>query len=72
MCCVFDLLCYVLAFQVELPSSESVTKLQPRMDDILKCPCDGIIVTASGSAGSAYDIYSRYFAPKLGVNEVKA
>ncbi|CAH8301235.1 unnamed protein product [Eruca vesicaria subsp. sativa] len=51
---------------VVLPSLESVTELQPRMDDILKCPCDGIIVTA---AGSAYDFHSRYFAPKLGVDE---
>ncbi|XP_020878325.1 uncharacterized protein LOC9308876 [Arabidopsis lyrata subsp. lyrata] len=54
---------------VVLPSMESVTELQPRMDDILKCPCDGIIVTAAGSAGSAYDFYSRYFAPKFGVDE---
>lgn len=54
---------------VVLPSLESVTELQPRMDDILKCPCDGIIVTAAGSAGSAYDFHSRYFAPKLGVDE---
>ncbi|XP_010430441.1 PREDICTED: uncharacterized protein LOC104714698 isoform X2 [Camelina sativa] len=54
---------------VVLPSMESVTDLQPRMDDILKCPCDGIIVTAAGSAGSAYDFYSRYFAPKFGVDE---
>lgn len=54
-----------------LPSKESVTELQPRMDDILKCPCDGIIVTAAGSTGSSYDFYSRYFAPKFGVDEVK-
>ena len=54
-----------------LPSLESVTELQPIMDDILNCPCDGIIVTAAGSPGSAYDFHSRYFAPKLGVDEVK-
>ncbi|XP_010422524.1 PREDICTED: uncharacterized protein LOC104707796 [Camelina sativa] len=54
---------------VVLPSMESVTDLQPRMDDVLQCPCDGIIVTAAGSAGSAYDFYSRYFAPKFGVDE---
>jgi predicted PhzF superfamily epimerase YddE/YHI9 len=54
---------------VVLPSKESVTELQPRMDDILKCPCDGIIVTAAGSTGSSYDFYSRYFAPKFGVDE---
>ncbi|KAG2282435.1 hypothetical protein Bca52824_053655 [Brassica carinata] len=54
---------------VVLPSLESVTELQPIMDDILNCPCDGIIVTAAGSPGSAYDFHSRYFAPKLGVDE---
>ncbi|CAN8237830.1 unnamed protein product [Cochlearia groenlandica] len=54
---------------VVLPSSESVAELQPRMDDILKCPCNGIIVTAAGSAGSTYDFYSRFFVPKLGVDE---
>ncbi|KAL1225092.1 hypothetical protein V5N11_033508 [Cardamine amara subsp. amara] len=54
---------------VELPSSESVNEVQPRMDDILKCPYAGIIVTAAGSAGSVYDFYSRYFAPKFGVDE---
>ncbi|CAF2141380.1 uncharacterized isomerase BH0283 [Brassica rapa] len=54
---------------VVLPSLESVTELQPVMDDILNCPCDGIIVTAAASPGSAYDFHSRYFAPKLGVNE---
>ncbi|CAH2071878.1 unnamed protein product, partial [Thlaspi arvense] len=52
-----------------LPSMESVNELQPRMDDILKCPCDGITVTAAGSAGSAYDFYSRFFAPKFGIDE---
>ncbi|KAG2312110.1 hypothetical protein Bca52824_023667 [Brassica carinata] len=51
---------------VVLPSLESVAELQPIMDDILKCPFDGIIVTA---AGSAYDFHSRYFAPKFGVDE---
>uniref|UniRef100_A0A1J3CVV6 Uncharacterized protein n=1 Tax=Noccaea caerulescens TaxID=107243 RepID=A0A1J3CVV6_NOCCA len=54
---------------VVLPSMESVTELQPRMDDILKCPCNGIIVTAAGSEESAYDFYSRYFPPKFGIDE---
>ncbi|KAJ0256160.1 hypothetical protein HA466_0091620 [Hirschfeldia incana] len=51
---------------VLLSSLEAVTELQPKMDDILKCPFNGIIVTA---AGSAYDFHSRYFAPKFGVDE---
>ncbi|KAG7557820.1 Phenazine biosynthesis PhzF protein [Arabidopsis suecica] len=56
---------------VVLPSWESVTELQPRMDDISKCPGKLIIVTAAAPKGSVYDFCSRVFAPKLGVDEVK-
>lgn len=61
---LFDLL------QLVLSSWESVTELQPRMDEISKCPCEGLMVTAAASAGSPYDFCSRYFAPKFGINEV--
>uniref|UniRef100_A0A1J3IQ03 Uncharacterized protein n=1 Tax=Noccaea caerulescens TaxID=107243 RepID=A0A1J3IQ03_NOCCA len=54
---------------VVLSSWESVTELQPRIDEISKCPCQGMIVTAAASAGSPYDFCSRYFAPKVGINE---
>lgn len=54
-----------------LASWESVTELQPRMDDISKCPGKLIIVTAAAPEGSFYDFCSRVFAPKLGVDEVK-
>ncbi|KAJ4880980.1 phenazine biosynthesis PhzC/PhzF family protein [Raphanus sativus] len=55
---------------VVLQTWESVTELQPRMDDILKCPGKIIIVTAAAPPqGSAYDFCSRIFAPKLGVDE---
>ncbi|CAA7056303.1 unnamed protein product, partial [Microthlaspi erraticum] len=54
---------------VVLPSMESVIDLQPRIDEILNCPCNGIIVTAAGFEGSAYDFYSRYFPPKFGIDE---
>lgn len=49
---------------------ESVTELQPRIDDIMKCPGKVMIVTAAAPQGSAYDFCSRLFAPKLGFNEV--
>ncbi|KAF8064705.1 hypothetical protein N665_1172s0002 [Sinapis alba] len=54
---------------VVLQTWESVTELQPRMDDILKCPGKIIIVTAAAPEGSVYDFCSRIFAPKLGVDE---
>ncbi|CAH8388346.1 unnamed protein product [Eruca vesicaria subsp. sativa] len=54
---------------VVLSSWESVTELQPRIDEISKCPCQGLMVTAAASAGSQYDFCSRYFAPNFGINE---
>ncbi|CAH2071879.1 unnamed protein product [Thlaspi arvense] len=55
---------------VVLPSWEAVTELEPRMDEISKCPGKMIIVTASAPQGSAYDFVSRVFGPKIGVDEV--
>ncbi|KAG2267547.1 hypothetical protein Bca52824_062102 [Brassica carinata] len=43
--------------------------MQPRTDEISKCPCQGLMVTAAASAGSQYDFCSRYFAPNFGINE---
>ncbi|CAF1923568.1 BnaC05g01790D [Brassica napus] len=54
---------------VVLSSWESVTELQPRIDEISKCSCEGLMVSAAASAGSQYDFCSRYFAPKFGINE---
>ncbi|KAF8110615.1 hypothetical protein N665_0081s0045 [Sinapis alba] len=54
---------------VELPSWEAVTELKPNMDEISKCPGKLIIVTAAAPEGSAYDFCSRFFSPRLGVDE---
>ncbi|KAF8053287.1 hypothetical protein N665_1436s0003 [Sinapis alba] len=56
---------------VVLSSWEAVAELQPRTEDIMKCPGKVMIVTAAAPEGSAYDFCSRLFAPKLGLNEVK-
>ncbi|XP_059439307.1 uncharacterized protein LOC132171911 [Corylus avellana] len=52
-----------------LPSRESVVELQPEFDAIKKCPGRGIIISAAAPSGSGFDFYSRFFCPKLGVNE---
>lgn len=54
-----------------LSSWESVAELQPRTDEIMKCPGKVMIVTAAAPEGSTYDFCSRLFAPKLGLSEVK-
>ncbi|KAL0787034.1 hypothetical protein Bca101_003280 [Brassica carinata] len=54
---------------VVLSSWESVAELQPRTDEIMKCPGKVMIVTAAAPEGSTYDFGSRLFAPKLGLNE---
>ncbi|KAJ4905635.1 phenazine biosynthesis PhzC/PhzF family protein [Raphanus sativus] len=54
---------------VVLSSWEAVAELQPRTEDIMKCPGKVMIVTAPAPEGSAYDFCSRLFAPKLGLNE---
>ncbi|CAN6835173.1 unnamed protein product [Brassica oleracea] len=54
---------------VELPSWEAVTELKPNMDEISKCPGKLIIVTAAAPEGSVYDFCSRFFSPRLGVDE---
>ncbi|KAJ0230880.1 hypothetical protein HA466_0304210 [Hirschfeldia incana] len=57
---------------VVLSSWESVIELQPKTDDIMKCPAKVIIVTAAAPEGSAFDFCSRLFAPKIGVTEDSA
>ncbi|KAE8009697.1 hypothetical protein FH972_006120 [Carpinus fangiana] len=52
-----------------LPSRESVVELQPEIDAIKKCPGKGLIISAAAPPGSEFDFYSRYFCPKLGINE---
>ncbi|KFK42685.1 hypothetical protein AALP_AA1G026500 [Arabis alpina] len=54
---------------VVLESWESVIELQPRIDEIMKLSCQGLMVTAAASSGSSYDFCSRYFAPNAGIDE---
>ncbi|KAL9435862.1 hypothetical protein AB3S75_022013 [Citrus x aurantiifolia] len=55
---------------VVLPSAKSVADLQPKFDEMKKCPGRrGIIVSGLAPPESGFDFYSRFFCPKFGVNE---
>ncbi len=49
-----------------LDDEETVRSLKPRMDELVKLDCTGIIATAPGRAA---DFVSRFFAPRVGVPE---
>lgn len=52
-----------------LPSGEAVVEVEPNFDEILKGPGSGTIVTGLAPKGSGFDFFSRFFCPKLGLNE---
>lgn len=56
-------------FIVELASGELVESLQPEFGEIQRCSGRGIIVTGLAPKQSGFDFFSRFFCPKLGINE---
>lgn len=54
---------------VVLPSGKDVIEISPEFDEILKCPGMGVIVSGVAPPESGFDFYSRFFCPKLGINE---
>jgi PhzF family phenazine biosynthesis protein len=56
-----------LDYLVELASEEAVRDLKPDVRRLLPLPVRGVIVTARGSGG--VDFVSRFFAPRVGVDE---
>ncbi|KAK2455571.1 putative isomerase [Trifolium repens] len=54
---------------VVVTSGQNVTEVEPKFDEIVKCPGRGIIVTGIAPPESGFDFYSRFFCPKYGVNE---
>ncbi|KAF8012279.1 hypothetical protein BT93_I0422 [Corymbia citriodora subsp. variegata] len=54
---------------IVIPSAKEVEEFQPQFDEIQRCPGRGIIITGSAQPDSGFDFVSRFFAPKLGVNE---
>ncbi|KAM0954204.1 putative trans-2,3-dihydro-3-hydroxyanthranilate isomerase [Dioscorea sansibarensis] len=54
---------------VEVASGHDVVNLKPRLDEIRHCAGRGLIVTGPAPPGSGYDIFSRFFCPKMGIDE---
>ncbi|KAM6541206.1 hypothetical protein CsatB_005653 [Cannabis sativa] len=52
-----------------VPSAKDVANLQPDFGALKTCPGMGIVVTAIAPPESGFDFHSRFFCPKLGVNE---
>ncbi len=57
-----------LYYLAEVESESVVRALDPNFDALRKLPARGIVVTSLSSSRD-YDFVSRFFAPKLGVNE---
>lgn len=57
-----------LDYLVELDSEKTVRELKPDFSLLREIPCRGVIVTARAASGG-YDFVSRFFAPRLGVDE---
>ena len=55
-------------YLIEMDSEETVRNLKPDLALFKTLPVQGVIVT-SAAASSKYDFVSRYFAPKVGVDE---
>nr|XP_043610084.1 uncharacterized isomerase BH0283-like [Erigeron canadensis] len=54
---------------VVLPSAKEVVEFEPQINKIKEAPGTGIIITALAPNGSGFDFYSRFFGPKIGINE---
>lgn len=56
-----------LIYVIVLNSKEDIFNIAPNFDEIRKVNCRAIAVTAPGDEN--FDMYSRYFMPRVGVNE---
>ncbi|XP_078149008.1 uncharacterized protein LOC144544377 [Carex rostrata] len=54
---------------IELSSGKEVAMLQPNFEEIKNCEERRVIVTGPGPDGSEFDLFTRVFWPKFGVDE---
>jgi predicted PhzF superfamily epimerase YddE/YHI9 len=55
-------------YLAEVGSEKIVRKMKPDFAQLAELPCRGLIVTAP-AASKPYDFVSRFFAPRVGINE---
>lgn len=58
-----------LGYLVEVESEDVVRQMQPNFQLLKKLPVDGVIVTSKTNPDSQYNFISRFFAPRLGIDE---
>ncbi len=58
-------------YMVELRNEKAVAELNPDFEKLKNLDCRGIIVTSS-SQTAGYDFVSRFFTPRVGINEGSA
>ncbi|NEO31798.1 MAG: PhzF family phenazine biosynthesis protein [Symploca sp. SIO3C6] len=58
-----------LGYLVKVESEDLVRQMQPDFTKLGTLSVDGVIVTSIANNNSEYDFVSRFFAPKLGINE---
>lgn len=51
-------------------SGKNVKAIHPQFDAICRIPGRGVSVSGIAPTESGFDFYSRFFTPKIGVNEV--
>ncbi|CAA7405949.1 unnamed protein product [Spirodela intermedia] len=54
---------------VVLASGKDVADIKPQFEELKRCPRRGVIITGPAPEGSGFDFFTRFFCPKLGVNE---
>jgi predicted PhzF superfamily epimerase YddE/YHI9 len=56
---------------VELSSGKEVADIIPNIHEIKNCSGRGVVFTGPAPEGSGFDFFTRFFCPKLNVDEVR-
>lgn len=56
-------------YLIEVVDEDTLRKIKPDFSLLRKEKAKGFVVTAPASSGSSYDFVSRFFAPKIGIDE---
>ncbi|XP_020580664.1 uncharacterized protein LOC110024834 [Phalaenopsis equestris] len=54
---------------VELTSGKELADVKPNLVELKRCAGRGVIMTAPAPPGTGFDFFSRFFCPKLEINE---